>query len=129
MKSDSNFFKVWGGISGVQHTLPLLLADELQLPLELVARLISLNVAERFRLPRAKGRLAVGTDADLALVKLGQRFKVEATALLDRHRQSPYVGRTLTAQVIRTILRGRTVFQDGRIVGLPMGKLVIPLTG
>ena len=26
MKRDKNFFKVWGGISGVQHTLPLLLS-------------------------------------------------------------------------------------------------------
>ena len=27
MKLDANFFKVWGGISGVQHTLPLLITE------------------------------------------------------------------------------------------------------
>ena len=27
MKQDANFFKVWGGISGAQHALPILLTE------------------------------------------------------------------------------------------------------
>src|SRR5260370_21398252 len=27
MKAGPNFFKIWGGISGIQHTLPLLLTE------------------------------------------------------------------------------------------------------
>ena len=55
MKSDANFFKVWGGISGVQHLLPLLL--DLGLDLDLIERVTSANVAERFRLTPRKGSL------------------------------------------------------------------------
>lgn len=132
MKRDKNFFKVWGGVSGVQHTLPLLIAEcgmrnaKLGTAMSLIARLTSFNVAERFNLPKTKGRIAVGADADLALVDLKAQFTVRAEDLLYRHRQSPYVGRALTGRVVRSILRGKTVFRDGKIVSQPMGQLVKP---
>ena len=132
MKRDKNFFKVWGGISGVQHTLPLLISDfgfrisDLKNALTLIARLTSFNVAERFNLPKTKGRIAVGADADFALVDLKAQFTVRVEDLLYRHRQSPYVGRALTGRVVRSILRGTTVFQDGRIVSRPMGQIIKP---
>lgn len=141
MKQDKNFFKVWGGISGVQHTLPLLLthwrtalaagagADGLTAEaLAAITRLTSFNVAERFNLPKTKGRIAVGADADLALVDLQSQVPVRAEDLLYRHRQSPYVGRTLTGRVVRTILRGNTVFHDGKLVSRPTGQIVKPAT-
>jgi allantoinase len=91
--------------------------------------LTSSNVAERFKLPKSKGRIAVGADADLALVDLDQSFAVRAEDLLYRHRHSPYGGRALTGRVVRTILRGQTVFHAGRIVSPPLGRLVKPLKG
>jgi len=127
MKTDANFFKVWGGISGVQHTLPLLISDgheKHRLALPLLARLTCFNVAQRFKLPAAKGRIAVGADADLALIDVGQTFAVELDKLFYRHRQSPYVGRRLTGKVVQTILRGQTVCKDGKIVSKPMGRLI-----
>jgi allantoinase len=128
MKADKNFFKVWGGISGGQHTLPLLLTEWSaghRPPLQLVSELLSANVARRFQIPD-KGRIAVGFDADFALVDLRQSFTVAKADLLCRHRQSPYVGRALTGRVVQTILRGKTVFKDGRIVSPPAGRLVKP---
>ena len=144
MKKDNNFFKVWGGISGVQHTLPLLWTqwsvglrpglfqtDAADVPgrrpaLQFVADLLSANVARRFRIPN-KGKIAIGCDADFALVDSQQSFMVAREDLFYRHRQSPYVGRALTARVIQTILRGRTIFKDGEIVASPSGRLVKPL--
>ena len=134
------------GFPEVQHTLPLLLtewsavhrlgkldpkaiSDEPRRcsALQAIARLTSFNVAERFNLPQTKGRLAVGADADLALVDLKQQFRVRAEDLLYRHKQSPYVGRALTGRIVRTILRGQTVFSDGRVVSAPVGRLVKPI--
>jgi len=111
MKQDADFFKVWGGIAGVQHTLAVLL--ELAAPAR-VAELTAGNPAERFGLPR-KGRLAVGYDADFTLVDLAASHTVTRESLFQRHGLSPYIGRTLRGAVCRTVLRGRTIFQDGRI--------------
>lgn len=135
LKQDKNFFKVWGGISGVQHTLPLLISEcgvrnaECGVALAMIARLTSFNVAERFKLPKTKGRIAVGADADFALVDLKASFTVRAEDLRYRHRQSPYVGRALTARVVRTILRGTTIFAEGQMVSRPTGRLVRPAGG
>jgi allantoinase len=144
LKAQDDFFRVWGGISGIQHLLPLLL----DLPLEpaLIARLTAEQVAARFRLP-GKGRLVVGFDADLTLVDLGVRegvgrgehsehsehsesggrgWDVTAESLFYRHRISPYVGRHLSARVCRTIRRGQTVFDSGRITADRGGRLLLP---
>lgn len=130
MKAGPDIFKIWGGIAGVQYTLPLLLTEGAvarDLALSLIAQLTSFNVAQRFGLPPTKGRLEVGADADLALVDLRQAFEVHAEDLFYRHKLSPYFGRALTGRVVRTILRGRTVFHDGRILGQPEGRFVEPL--
>lgn len=123
MKTDPDFFKVWGGISGLQHLLPVLLDVGME-PAQL-AQLAAANPARRFRL-HGKGEIALGMDADLALVQMGTRRKICAEELLYRHRHSPYVGRTIAAQVVRTILRGETVFHGGRVVGEARGSFLQP---
>jgi allantoinase len=128
MKRNYNFFKVWGGISGVQHTLPLMLTEgrvNRGIALPFISKLLSTNVAERFKIP-GKGKIAVGFDADFALVDLKQTFAVAKEDLLYRHPQSPYVGRALTGRVVRTILRGRTIYKDGKIIAKNGGKLIKP---
>jgi allantoinase len=123
MKERDNFFDVWGGISGCQHLLPLLLDAEVP-PAE-IRRLTSTDAASRFRL-RAKGALAVGKDADFTLIDLKAEEVVRPESLHYRHKQSPYVGRTLRGRVRQTFLRGQMVFEDGRFATRPMGKLVRP---
>ena len=116
-------------VAGVQHTLPLMLTEghfRRGLSLEHLARLLSANVARRFRLPTDKGGLHPGADADFALVVLTRDTDVERDRLLDRHRLSPYVGRRLRSRVVRTVLRGTTIFHDGEIVSKPGGRLVKP---
>ncbi|MDQ6631160.1 MAG: allantoinase AllB, partial [Verrucomicrobiota bacterium] len=132
MKTDPNFFKVWGGISGIQHMLPILISEghvKRKIPLPLINKLISSNVARRFSLPQNKGRIEIGADADFTVVDLKQKFEIKSEDLFYRHRQSPYVGRLWRGKIIRTILRGQTVFKDGKIIGKPLGRLVKPILG
>jgi allantoinase len=73
-----------------------------------------------------KGRIEPGADADLVLVDRTASRTLTADELLQRHRISPFLGRTLTARVARTILRGRTVFADGHLTAEPAGRLLRP---
>ncbi|MFL6529350.1 MAG: allantoinase AllB, partial [Chthoniobacterales bacterium] len=123
MKHRDNFFDVWGGISGCQHLLPLLL--DADLPHGEVHRLTSANVAARFRIS-SKGELAIGKDADFSFVDFNAEELVRPESLYYRHKQSPYVDRTLRSRVRRTFLRGQTIFQDGSFTAPPMGKLIRP---
>jgi allantoinase len=112
MKTGEDAMAIWGGIAGVQSTLPALLGQPGLAPAK-VAELTAIHVAERFRLPD-KGRIAVGFDADFALVDLSRPHVLEVDELLDRHKLSPYVGRKFAGTINRTIARGKTIFHEGR---------------
>jgi allantoinase len=124
MKKSPDFFDVWGGIAGVQSTRSILLSLQPRLPIEQVADLTATNAAARFKIP--KGRIEVGGDADLALVDIQNSYTLQREHLLDRNKFSPYVGRKLHGVVKRTILRGRTIFSDGDMIGRPKGRLITP---
>jgi allantoinase len=123
LKCGTDFFAIWGGIAGVQSTLPALLTRGLS-P-DAIARMTAETPAARFRIA-GKGRIAPGYDADLVLADLGAAYTLAAEDLQQRHRTSPYVGSSFRGRVRRTLLRGRTIFRDGVIVSAEPGRLVRP---
>jgi allantoinase len=125
LKKRADFFAVWGGISGVQSTLQILLTNHTEqgLSLQKIATLTATNPTERFRLPN-KGRLEPGFDADLTLVNLDSSEPLTKEKLFYRHKQSPYLGQTFKGVIKQTLLRGQTIFRDGKIVGTPNGKFI-----
>jgi allantoinase len=129
-KGERNVWQAWGGVSGIQSTLPLLLTegvDRRGLALERVAELTATAPARVFGLAPRKGAIAVGADADVALIDPARVWTFAAEQLQTRSGISPYVGRTFRGAVVRTIVRGRTVFLDGRVVGeRGWGRLVKP---
>ena len=130
LKQGEDAFAAWGGISGAQSLLTLLLGDGHHghgLGVAAIAGLTSRFPARRFGLA-SKGRLEPGADADLVLADLGAEWTLTAAQLEYRHPHSPFVGRTMRARVVRTLVRGRTVFAGGRVVAAPPhGRLVAPL--
>jgi allantoinase len=101
----------FAGVAGVQTALSVLLSvGGLGLPLvnrlrTQAARLLGLG---------AKGAVAAGYDADLALVDLDAAWTVSPVTLLTRHRRSPFMGMTLPGVVVITLVRGRVVYQAGQ---------------
>ena len=57
--------------------------------------------------------IRAGADADLALVALEREWTFEPEQLQARSGVSPYVGRSFRGAVVRTLVRGITVFDDG----------------
>jgi allantoinase len=130
LKRQDDFFQVWGGISGCQTTLQLLLAHghaRRSLGLPTIAGLTAGNVADRIGLA-CKGGVEVGKDADLALIDLSHEWPLSADELAYRHAQSPFVGQLVRGRVGRTLVRGRTVVADGEVVSRPIGRLVTRAT-
>lgn len=113
-----NYFEGWGGISGAQSTLNVLLTEgyhKRNLPLEKIVQVTATNPAKRFGL-EGKGTLAIGNDADIILVDLDESFELKAEDLFYRHQHSPYVGKTFKGNVKTTIVSGNTVFENGEII-------------
>jgi len=130
LKRGGDFFKAWGGISGCQTTIQLLLAHghaRRGMGLPAVARLTAANAALRFGFSR-KGAVKVGNDADLVLMDVSDEWALSAGELGYRHKHSPFVGWALRGRVQRTLLRGKTVVADGRVVSPPAGRLVTRAT-
>lgn len=129
LKRESDFFRSWGGVAGVQSTRAALIEAghfARGLSLASVVRMTAETPATRFRIA-GKGRIAPGYDADLALVDLGAAFTLREEDLHQRHRFSPYTGVRFRGRLERTLLRGRTIFQQGCIRADAGGKWVRPM--
>lgn len=128
LKLDSDFFRVWGGIAGVQSRLAVLLEagyHQRALPLPAIARLAAETPGRRFHIP-GRGAIAPGFDADLTLVDLARPSTLTQADLHQRHPSTPYTGHTFRGTVRRTLSHGRTIFRDGAIVTGEAGRLVRP---
>ena len=128
MKAGDDMFRAWGGIVGCQSLLNVMLDEGHHgrgMPLREVAGLLSGKVADRFGFS-GKGRLKVGADADLALVDLDSISTLHEDDLLYRHKMSPYAERVFTGKVVRTVVRGTTVFKEGKLAPEPAGRLIRP---
>jgi dihydroorotase len=113
------------GMTGVQTLLPVMLDHVAAGRLDL-ARLVDLTAAGPARIfgIARKGRLVCGYDADLVLVDLRSRRRVERGWLASRAGWSPYEDRELTGWPVTTIVRGRVVARDGALQGEPEGRPV-----
>ncbi|HET8568698.1 MAG TPA: allantoinase AllB [Candidatus Limnocylindria bacterium] len=122
-----SMWEAWGGIAGVQSLLPALLTEGVArrgLPLARLADLVATAPARLLGL-RAKGSIAPGMDADLALVDTSREWTLDAASLETRSGLSPYVGRTFTGAVVATVVRGRVVYRDGAFpAGIGYGRFV-----
>jgi allantoinase len=128
MKAGEDAFRAWGGIAGCQSLLSVVLDEGHHargLGLGQITAVLSGSVSGRFGFTQ-KGRLEVGRDADLVLVKLGATSTLDRRDLFYRHKASPFVGRVFRDKVVRTLVRGTTVFRDGTIASEPVGKLLVP---
>ncbi|MBY0117114.1 allantoinase AllB [Paenibacillus xylanexedens] len=114
MKQSDNFFEIWGGISGAQSTLLIMLEDghlQRNIDLPLLGRVLSLQPARRLGL-ESKGEIAIGKDADLVLIDWEKSTTLNTEDLLYTHKQSPYVGRTFNCCITDVFCRGQKVYNS-----------------
>jgi len=131
-KGVDDIWQAWGGITGNQTMLPLLLTEGVHrrgLSLTSLVRMTSLEPARLYGLFPTKGHLWPGADADLVVVDLERKWMLSKDDLLSRHKYSPFEGMTFKGVVERTLVRGRTVYLDGEVLVQPgYGRLVSRIT-
>ena len=86
-----------------------------------MAELLSWNPAQRLGLLN-KGDIAIGYDADVVLLDPNQSFVVRAEESESDQGYTPFEGQELTGQVKQTFLRGNLIYDNGQVVGPPLGE-------
>ena len=113
------------GMPGVQTSLPLLL-DHMnagRLSLERVVDLTSAGPQRIFGIA-GKGRIAVGYDADFALVDLAAKREITDEWIASKCGWTPFDGVNVTGWPMATVLRGGVVMRDDEVLGKPGGRPV-----
>jgi allantoinase len=121
MKATDDWSRAWGGISSLQLGPALTWTQARRRGVSL-AQVAAWMAAAPARLAglTAKGRIAVGCDADFAVLAPEESFVVDPGQLYHRHpATTPYAGRTLYGVVRLTLLRGHVIDPDR-----PHGKLL-----
>jgi dihydroorotase len=95
-----------------------------KLSLGRLVSLLSTNPAKVFRLS-SKGKLEKGADADMILVDLKKRGKIDPEKFLSKAHYSPFEGWKTRGAVHTTIVNGSIVYREGEIMGKPgIGKVL-----
>jgi allantoinase len=124
----STIWKAPLGLTGAQTLGPLLLSEAVNgrgLRLTDFVRVTSAGPARFFGLYPRKGAIQPGSDADLVLYDPQASWTIRAADFLELSKWTPFEGRLCRGRVVRTLVRGRTVYQDGEILVEPgFGKFV-----
>jgi allantoinase len=111
------------GCQVMQETVPLVLDEAYHrrgMTLDAFVRFSSTNAARTIGLYPRKGTLLPGADADIAIYDLDTEWVVDSKSQqFSKNPWSPFDGRSARARVVRTLVRGETVFLDGQIVAAP----------
>lgn len=106
------------GFPGVETQMPLMLSEVTagRMSLEHYVRISAGNPARAFGLWPVKGQIAVGSHADIAVVDLDLAETVQASRLHSRGKVTPFEGRRTLGAPVHTLVRGRFVQQDRKLV-------------
>jgi dihydroorotase len=117
-KTAENVWNVKAGIPGLETALPLLLNEVKRRRLSIgdIARLMAETPAQLFKL-RGKGALKEGNNADLTVVDMKKRYRIDASRFQSKAKFSPFDGWQVEGKPIKTFIKGQLVMDEGRIVG------------
>jgi dihydropyrimidinase len=121
-KARTSFRWVPNGIPGVETRLPILwnkgVAAGRITANEFVA-LTSTSHAKMYGLYPHKGSIAVGCDADLVLWDDNRKETIRQELMHHGADYTPYEGLAVTGWPVMTILRGKVVAEEGKVLGEP----------
>lgn len=121
-KARTSFRWVPNGIPGVETRLQILYQKgvvEGRITINEFVALTSTNHAKLYGLYPKKGSIAPGFDADIVLWDPNRKETISQSLMHHGADYTPYEGMEVTGWPVMTVLRGKVVMEDGRIVGEP----------
>ncbi len=121
-KKTGSIWKASAGFPGTAAILPVLLSEGVHkrgLSLQRVAELTSAHPARIFGCYPRKGSLEVGADADVTVVDLDLERQASPQVFQSYADYSLYDGQNLKGWPVLTVVGGRVVMADGKVVGEP----------
>ncbi|NDV99882.1 dihydropyrimidinase [Salipiger sp. PrR002] len=116
----TSFRWVPNGIPGIETRLPILFSEGVskgRIPIERFVALTATNPAKLFGLYPRKGTIAVGADADITLWDPAREVTISQSLMHHDCDYTPFEGLEVTGWPVRTILRGKTIFEEGEVIG------------
>jgi len=114
------------GIPNLETTLPLMLTEVKRGRLSIadVVRLMAEKPAEIFKL-KSRGCLKEGNNADLTVVDLNRKYKIEASKFHSKAKYSPFDQWTIEGKPVKTFVNGQLIMDEGEIVAKAgSGKII-----
>ncbi len=121
-KARTSFRWVPNGIPGVETRLQILFSKgvvEGRITLNEFVALTSTNHAKMYGLYPKKGSIAPGFDADIVIWDPNRKETIRQELMHHGADYTPYEGQAVTGWPIMTILRGKVVMEEGKILGTP----------
>ncbi len=111
--------RAWGGIGSLQLRLQATwtAASARGYGPEHLTAWLAENPAALAGLAHRKGAIGEGKDADFVVFDPDGAATIRGSDLHHRHPITPYEGMTLRGTVVKTILRGQTVYDRGDVIG------------
>lgn len=118
-KNAETIWDVKPGIVGLETTLPLLLTEvnHGRLTIEQLVNLICKRPAEIFHLDR--GKLAQDSVADITVINLKTKHKIDASKFYSKAKFSPFDGWHVKGKAIKTFAAGQLLMDEDEIVAKP----------
>ena len=119
-KGKTSFRWVPNGIPGVETRLPILFSEGVgkgRITLNEFVALTATNHAKTYGLYPKKGTIAVGSDADIAIWDPKRKVTISQSLMHGGCDYTPYEGLKVTGWPVSTMLRGKFVVRDGKLVG------------
>ncbi|MGE5619956.1 MAG: dihydropyrimidinase [Sphingomonadaceae bacterium] len=116
------FSEIFFGAPTIETMLPLMYSEGVakgRIDLPRLVELMSETPARVFGLAPRKGAIAVGADADLVIFDPNVEWKVEAKEMHSLAGYTPYEGWSIKGKVMATMLRGKMVMENGRLLASP----------
>lgn len=125
-RDTGDFVEAWGGISSLELSLSATwtAAADRGFSLERLVHWMCAGPARLAGLASWKGSIEPGRDADLVVFDPEEVFSVDPARLNQRHKLTPYAGRSLKGVVKATYVKGEKVYAGGEFLS-PRGEILL----